>query len=97
MDVSLVKKPYINKINRRKRLEYAKNRREKPLGFWNKVLWSDESKFNFFESDGEVVLWRSPKEEFEPECIIPTVKHGGSVPNDECNKQNQSELFTHYF
>ena len=32
------KKPYVNKINRRKRLEYAKNYREKPLGFWNKVL-----------------------------------------------------------
>ena len=32
------KKSYVNKINRRKRLEYAKNYREKPLGFWNKVL-----------------------------------------------------------
>ena len=21
-------------------------------------------------------MWRSPKEEFEPECTIPTVKHG---------------------
>ena len=41
------------------------------------MLWSDESKFNLFESDGKVVVWRSPKEEFGPECIIPTVKHGG--------------------
>ena len=32
------KKPYVNKINRRKRLEYAKKYREKPLDFWNKVL-----------------------------------------------------------
>ena len=32
------KKPYVNEINRRKRLEYAKNYGEKPLGFWNKVL-----------------------------------------------------------
>ena len=50
------KKPYVNKINRRKRSKYAKNYREKPLGFWNKVLWSDESKFNLFESDGKVVV-----------------------------------------
>ena len=71
------KKPYVNKINRRKRLEYAKNYREKPLGFWNKVLWSDESKFNLFESDGKVVVWRSPKKEFGSECSIPIVKHGG--------------------
>ena len=33
-----LKKPYVNKINRRKRLEYAKNYRAKPLDFWNKVL-----------------------------------------------------------
>ena len=72
------KKPYVNKINqRRKRLEYAKNYREKLLGFWNKVLWSDQSKFNLFGSDEKVVVWRSPKEEFGPQCTIPTVKHGG--------------------
>ena len=71
------KKPYINKINRRKHLEYAKNYREKLLSFWNKVLWSDESKFNLFGSDGKVVVWRLPKEQFGPECTIPTVKHGG--------------------
>ena len=71
------KKSYVNWVNRRKRLEYAKNYREKPLGFWNKVLWSDESKFNFFGSNGKVTGWRSVKEEFEPECTIPTVKHGG--------------------
>ena len=47
------KKLYVNKINRRKCLEYAKNYLEKPFGFWNKMLWSDESKFNLFESDGE--------------------------------------------
>ena len=71
------KKPYVNKVNRRKRLEYAKSYREKPLGFWNKVLWSDENKFNLFGSEGKVVVWRSPKEEIGPECTIPTVKHGG--------------------
>ena len=71
------KKSYLNKVNRRKRLEYTKNYREKPLGFWNKVLWLDESKFNLFGSDGKVVVWRSPKEKFGPECTIPTVKHGG--------------------
>ena len=72
-----LKKPYVNKINRRKHLEYAKNYREKPLGFWNKVLLSDESKFNLFGSDGKVMVWRSPKKEFGPERTILTVKHGG--------------------
>ena len=71
------KKPYVNKVNRRKCLEYAKNYREKPLSFWNKVLWSDENKLNLFGSDGKVMVWRLAKEEFGPECTIPTVKHGG--------------------
>lgn len=71
------KKPYVNKTNRHKRVEYAKFYREKPLGFWDRVLWSDESKFNIFGSDGKVMVWRSPKEEFDPKCTVPTVKHGG--------------------
>ena len=67
---------YVNKVSRRKRLEYPKNYREKPSGFWNKMLWSDESKFNLFGSDGKVMVWRSAKEKFGPECTIFTVKHG---------------------
>ena len=33
-----------------------------------------------FESDRQIVVWRSPKKEFGLECSIPTVKHdGGNV------------------
>ena len=32
------KKPYVNKVNRSKRPEYARTYREKPLGFWNHGL-----------------------------------------------------------
>ena len=71
------KKPYLNRANRGKQLEYARTYREKPLGFWNNVIWSDESKFNLFRSDGKVMVWRSTKEELEPRCTVPTVKHGG--------------------
>ena len=35
------KKPYVNKVNRGKRLEYAKTYREKPLGYWDNVLWTN--------------------------------------------------------
>ena len=66
------KKPYVNKINRVKRPRYAKEMLEKPLGFWETVVWSDESKFNVFGSDGKVMVWRTPKEEFDPKCTIPT-------------------------
>ena len=53
---------------------------EKPLGYWNEVLWSDETKFNLFGSDGKIMVLRTTKEEMEPKCTVPTVKHcGGSV------------------
>ena len=71
------KKPYVNKINRGKRLKFAKEMLEKPVDFWKNVVWSDESKFNLFGSDGKIMVWRTPREEFNPKCTIPTVKHGG--------------------
>ena len=71
------KKRYLNKTNRGKRLEYAQTYREKPLAFWNNVIWSDESKFNLFGSDGKVMVWRSINEELEPRCTVPNVKHSG--------------------
>ena len=41
------KKPYVNKINRGKRLKLDKEMLEKPVDFWKNVVWSDESKFSF--------------------------------------------------
>ncbi|CAM4749411.1 unnamed protein product [Rotaria magnacalcarata] len=70
------KKPYINRLNLTKRLEYARTYREKPLVFWNDVIWPDESKFNLFRSVGKIMTWRTP-EEFNIQCAVPTVKDGG--------------------
>ena len=36
------KKPYVNKINRGKRLKFAKEMLEKLSSFWESVIWSDE-------------------------------------------------------
>jgi hypothetical protein len=30
-----------------------------------------------FGSEGKVIVWQTPKEEFDSICTIPTVKHGG--------------------
>ncbi|GFW56349.1 transposable element Tcb1 transposase [Trichonephila clavipes] len=45
--------------------------------FWNTVIFSDESKFNIFESDGRQYVWRKPNPELEKQQITPTVKDGG--------------------
>ena len=50
---------------------------EKPVDFWKNAVWSGESKFNLFGSDGKVMVWKTPYDEFDPKCTISTIKHGG--------------------
>ena len=71
------KRLYVNKVNRGKRIAFVKTYREKPPCFRDNVLWSDENKFNIFGSDGKVIVWGLPKEEFDLKCTVPTVKYAG--------------------
>lgn len=71
------KKPYINATNRKKRLDFAKQYIIKLPDFWNQVIFSDESKFNIFGSDGQIRIWRKSKQELNPKNLQSTVKHGG--------------------
>ena len=71
------KTPYVYKINRGKCLEHARIHRNKPLGYWNDVIWPDKSKFNLFELDGKMMVWRTTTKELDPKCTVPIVKLGG--------------------
>lgn len=71
------KKPNITKKNRRARLDYAKKYINEPQEFWNRVLFTDESKYNIFEYDGRIKVWRAPKQGLNPKYTIGTVKHEG--------------------
>ncbi|GFX17630.1 putative transposase rhodnius neglectus [Trichonephila clavipes] len=42
------KKPYISEVTRKRRLEFAMNYKNKPMDFWKKVIFSDESKSEIF-------------------------------------------------
>ena len=44
---------------------------------WHKVVWSDESKFNVFGSDGRVYIRRRVGEDCLMECVQSTVTFGG--------------------
>ena len=44
---------------------------------WNKVLWTDESKFEIFGSSRRVFVRCRVSERMVPQCVTPTVKHGG--------------------
>jgi hypothetical protein len=51
-------------------------------GHWTtanaRVIWSDEMSFTHFPTSERVYVWRTPKEAYNQECLVPTVKHGGS-------------------
>jgi hypothetical protein len=40
-------------------------------------IWWVESYFTPFPTSGRVYVWRTPKEAYNPECLVPTLKHGG--------------------
>ena len=46
------KKPFISEVNRKKRLSFAEVYKTKSFDFRRTVIFSDESKFNLFGSDG---------------------------------------------
>lgn len=70
-------KPLISEKNRVARLAWAREHLNWSEYQWESILWSDESKFNLFGSDGQVLVRRRPGEEMNPDCVVPTVKHGG--------------------
>jgi hypothetical protein len=42
------------------------------------MIWSDESSFTLLPTSGGVYVWRTPKEAYNPKCLVPAMKHGGS-------------------
>lgn len=70
-------KPHVSKKNIQARLSFAREHLKKPLIFWKNVLWSDESKFCRFGSDGKRYVWRPPNMQHNPKYTSKTIKHGG--------------------
>ena len=48
----------------------------KDFSFGKNVIFTDESKFNIFGSDGRVNVWRKPNQEMDAKHLRPTVKRG---------------------
>ena len=71
------RKPLLKPKHKQSRLQFANDHQDKPMSFWDSVLWSDETKINLFRSDGVRYMWRWPGEEYKDTSLIPTVKHGG--------------------
>ncbi|GFX16632.1 transposable element Tcb1 transposase [Trichonephila clavipes] len=52
------KKPYISEVTRKRRLDFAMKYKNKPMDFWKKVIFSDESKFEIFTPPSIRKMWR---------------------------------------
>jgi transposase len=71
------KKPFLSPAHKKRRLEWAKAHEDWSADDWKSVVFSDESKFNLFGSDGRRYCWRRPGEEFDERYVRKEVKHGG--------------------
>src|SRR6185312_10701726 len=73
------KKPLLRKNHRQARLAFARRYKDWTVEDWKKVVWSDESKFNVFGSDGRVYCWKKPGAALKSHHIKPMVKYGGGA------------------
>ena len=70
-------KPFSSDAHKKRRLEWAQSHAHWTAEDWKSVIFSDESKFNLFGSDGRRWCWRKPGEEFDERYVRKEVKHGG--------------------
>ena len=74
------KKPLISEKNRVNRLKFYKLHGSWSIEQWNKVIWSDESRFRLFYSDARQKVWRQTNERYLPECLRKSIQgDGGSI------------------
>lgn len=71
------RKPLISERNRIKRIQFARDHKNKDNSFWDQVMFTDESKYNIFGCDGKGKIWRKSNEEMKIKNLCATVKHGG--------------------
>ncbi|CAG8831457.1 9574_t:CDS:2, partial [Gigaspora margarita] len=76
------KKPLLTKKSRRERYNFAKKKYLNWSVDWRRVIWSDESKFKIYGSDGHQYCWKRKNEPFNERNIIPTKKYGGGSVMD---------------
>ena len=70
-------KPLLTKKNTKARLIFGKKHLDHSEDFWDKILWTDESKVELFGRQGSGYIWRKANTAFHNKNIIPIVKHGG--------------------
>ncbi len=63
--------------NRKRRLQFAQTHQNWTIEDWEKISWSDESRFLLRHWDGRVRIWRKEHESIDPSCIFSMVQAAG--------------------
>jgi len=71
-----VKKPFLTKERKVKRLMFAKDHKDWTVDQWRKVIWTDESTFEVGKNVRRRRVWREPSEKYNEDCLEPTFKSG---------------------
>lgn len=70
-------KPLLSKKNVKARLEFEKRYQSWTEDEWKQVIFSDETKINRFQTDGQSWTWKRTGESMQAKDHKQTVKHGG--------------------
>lgn len=71
------KRPRLTVRHKGERLDWARQRQAWRLRNWRKVLWTDESRFCLYHTDGRARVRRLPGERYIDPCVQTTVAGGG--------------------
>jgi len=71
------KKPLLSTKNIKARLDFAKSHQDWTSDDWERVIFSDETKINRFNSDGRTWFWSRDPNALTDQSVQQTVKHGG--------------------
>ena len=72
-----LKKALLSAVHRQKRMVWARAHRNWTIEDWKRVVFSGESKFNLFGSDGRDWCWKKIGKGLAPHAVKPTVKFWG--------------------
>lgn len=69
-------KPFLSPKNVKRRLECAISMYYEGKLYWDSIIFSDETKFNLFSSDGNSWIWREDGKRLDEKYIVKTKKYG---------------------
>ena len=69
-------KPFVSKVNAKKRLDWCKEHLSWTIEGWSKVDWTDECSVEIQRSSKHTMVWRKPGERMETDCLQPSLKSG---------------------